>query len=123
MPNAQEILDQIEGIEPIAAPVGSAKLYFQPNIIELSETHKREILDRPDFISSDHRLKILSYATVEAGDQDTMSARRISLERAIIVKNFLKDSGVASTRIDIFPMGDQINGDPRDYVIVSLDSQ
>jgi outer membrane protein OmpA-like peptidoglycan-associated protein len=49
------------------------------------------------------RLRIEGFAT--GGDDAGAEARRVSLSRALVVRSFLMDQGIPSTRMDVYARG------------------
>ena len=60
------------------------------------------------------RLQLQAFATGKEGS--ISSARRISLARALAVREYLKNSGIRATRIDVRALGDQTDTQPVDRV-------
>ena len=64
------------------------------------------------------RAQIIAYA---AGTSDTASqARRLSLSRALAVRAYLIEKGIASTRLDVRALGYQVEGGSPDRVDISV---
>jgi outer membrane protein OmpA-like peptidoglycan-associated protein len=64
------------------------------------------------------RAQIIAYA---AGTSDTASqARRLSLSRALTVRAYLIEKGIASTRLDVRALGYQVEGGSPDRVDISV---
>jgi outer membrane protein OmpA-like peptidoglycan-associated protein len=64
------------------------------------------------------RAQIIAYA---AGTNDTASqARRLSLSRALAVRSYLIEKGIASTRLDVRALGHQVEGGLPDRVDIAL---
>lgn len=64
------------------------------------------------------RLQIVAYAS--AVDEGVSSARRISLGRALAIRDHLKGAGIAPERIDVRAMGSETNASPIDRVDLLL---
>ena len=63
------------------------------------------------FAKTTDRIEIVAYAT--AAGEDTGAARRLSLKRALAVRNVLLNQGIRSTRIDVRALGgSQAGGEP-----------
>ncbi len=60
------------------------------------------------------RLQLHAFATGENGNPS--SARRISLSRALSVREYLKNNGIRATRMDIRALGDRTDKNPMDRV-------
>lgn len=66
----------------------------------------------------DLRVQILAFA---GGDDLTASrARRLSLSRALAVREYLKAGGIDSRRIDVRALGDKATGEPKNRVDVKV---
>ena len=64
------------------------------------------------------RAQIIAYA---AGTSDTASqARRLSLSRALAVRAYMIEKGIASTRLDVRALGYQVEGGSPDRVDISV---
>ena len=122
-PSAKEVLDQNEGRPMEARPAEMLNDGLSLNYkAEDTEPNAEQHFAIEEYIVKnykDGRIKILSYAT--EGDNEDSSARRISLERAIKVREFLKDKGIPTRHVDMFPMGDQMPQPVRDQVIIQID--
>jgi outer membrane protein OmpA-like peptidoglycan-associated protein len=68
--------------------------------------------------SSGSRVQILAYGGAR-GDKGS-DARRLSLKRALAIRQVLIDDGVASERIDVRAMGGADDGGPADRVDVYI---
>jgi outer membrane protein OmpA-like peptidoglycan-associated protein len=64
------------------------------------------------------RLQLVAYAS--GPGISPSSARRLSLSRALAVRNVLIEAGVASSRIDVRALGDKPAGEPANRVDVNL---
>lgn len=69
------------------------------------------------YAAGEDRLQIRAYAANSAGDGGS-GARRLSLTRALAVRQYLIDKGIRSTRIDVRALGAPNEGSP-DRVEVS----
>ncbi|HXP12989.1 MAG TPA: OmpA family protein [Stellaceae bacterium] len=57
------------------------------------------------------RIQLVSYASAPGtGADDAVAARRTSLARAVVVRAYLIQRGVASTRIDVRALGNRVEG-------------
>jgi outer membrane protein OmpA-like peptidoglycan-associated protein len=61
------------------------------------------------------RLRIEGFA----GSDDANRSRRLSLSRALAIRGYLMDPGIASTRMDVFARGAIADGGPVDRVDVT----
>jgi outer membrane protein OmpA-like peptidoglycan-associated protein len=96
---------------PPATRLGSVT--FEPGSDALSEAARGE-LDRvvaslPDESSDARRIQLLAFASVE--DQLASPSRRLSLARALAVRQYMAGRGVAMTRIDVRALGTTRHGE------------
>jgi outer membrane protein OmpA-like peptidoglycan-associated protein len=70
------------------------------------------------FASGEDRLQIRAYAASTVSDGGS-GARRLSLTRALAVRQYLIDKGIRSTRIDVRALGAPTDGSPADRVEVA----
>lgn len=101
-----------------AAPAvsGSAltTLSFGNNQTDLSADARAALDASLAKLGSSGSVQVLAYAS---GDRDNPSkARRTSLSRALAVRTYLIDKGIASNRIDVRALGDQSQGGSADRV-------
>ena len=66
--------------------------------------------------SGEMRLRIEGFASGE----DANRSRRLSLSRALAVRGYLMDQGIASTRMDVYARGPQADGGPADRVDLTM---
>lgn len=85
-------------------------LNFIPAQTEMRAEEKEKIVALADKIKGDKekRLKIISYASQV--EEQSGSARRVSLQRAIAIRAVLIHSGIDSVRINVQAMGDRVEG-------------
>ncbi|MEK9970989.1 MAG: OmpA family protein, partial [Ferrovibrio sp.] len=70
------------------------------------------------FAAGDDRLQIRAYAASTVSDGGS-GARRLSLTRALAVRQYLIDKGIRSTRIDVRALGAPTDGSAPDRVEVA----
>lgn len=63
------------------------------------------------YMNGEDRLQVRAYAANSAGDGGS-GARRLSLTRALAVRQYLIDKGIRSTRIDVRALGAPTEGSP-----------
>jgi len=122
IPSAKDVLDQIEG-KPMRAPEVETldqdlSLNYNAEDTDPSTEQKAALEKYATQSFENRRIKILSYAT--EGENDDSSARRVSLERAIKVREFLHKKGISHRQIDMFPLGAQMSPPVRDQVIIQF---
>ncbi|MDA9976064.1 OmpA family protein [Alphaproteobacteria bacterium] len=64
------------------------------------------------------RVQLLAYATSQEGN--TSKARRLSLSRALAVREYLMAQGIVSTRMDVRALGDRSKSGPANRVDVMI---
>jgi outer membrane protein OmpA-like peptidoglycan-associated protein len=97
-------------------PVGDMSVLFDGDSAELSENVQADLraLANSMQASEDRRIQVLGFASSEGGSEDL--ARKLALSRALKVRTFLIDAGVASTRIQVRSLGDKSEGGPANRV-------
>ncbi|MCC7425584.1 MAG: hypothetical protein IT557_01660 [Alphaproteobacteria bacterium] len=103
---------------PAALTQGAAptSLVFAPEGLVLTQAMREELQRLARRMPSNEavRVQVLAYAT--APGNDAARARRTSLSRATLVRSFLIEQGLRSTRIDVRALGQQGSDGPRDRV-------
>lgn len=100
-----------------ALPPATAQLVFAPETAALSAEAKATLKDlAARFPAHDEnvRLQLIAYASGE--DMSASKARRLSLARALSVREYLMANGIEGTRMDVRALGDEAgrlpNGPP-----------
>lgn len=98
---------------------GVVTIPFQPGQGELP-AGELAVLDGlvKQFAGNEERLQVRAYAANTAGDGGS-GARRLSLTRALAVRQYLIDKGIRSTRIDVRALGVPTDGTAPDRVEVA----
>ncbi len=97
---------------------GQVRIVFEPQAHRLPEPAKAELAGLVETLMAEpfRRVQVLAYA---AGDDDTASvARRVSLGRALAVRSYLSDQGIAIGRMDVRALGNAAHEQPVDRVDV-----
>jgi len=68
--------------------------------------------------NEDARLQLMAYA--EGDSANASAARRLSLFRALKVREYLIDAGIRATRIDVRALGANVDEGPMDRVDVVM---
>ena len=99
-----------------------ARILYEPNASDLPD-QARPVLDGVAAAMRLHeglRIELVAYASGPAARP--AAARHLSLVRAVYVRNYLMEHSIASTRIDLHPLGRETDGGPPDRVdIEALD--
>ncbi len=108
-------------VDTSKSPDLAAQLIFAPGAADMVPNQKTVLAQ--DIIAplqedTNTRLQIVAYAT--AVDEGMSSARRISLGRALAIRDHLKEVGIAPERIDVRAMGSETNASPVDRVDLLL---
>ncbi|HLI13562.1 MAG TPA: OmpA family protein [Alphaproteobacteria bacterium] len=105
-----QLASQTPAAASSSAPERTLSIDFAAGTSDLSDSAKGTLdkivsnLQR----NADERLQLAAYA---AGSDDQASqARRLSLTRALAVRTYLIDKGIASTRIDVRALGNKVEG-------------
>jgi outer membrane protein OmpA-like peptidoglycan-associated protein len=108
--------DQQAALPPASAPAGPsavAQLAFAPETATLSAEAKGTLKDLAvRFPAHDEgaRLQLMAYASGEG--MSTSKARRLSLARALSVREYLIANGIDGTRMDVRALGDEAARSP-----------
>jgi outer membrane protein OmpA-like peptidoglycan-associated protein len=101
----------------------TVRMQFAAGAEEVPETAKTSLDDLVQKLAANEqaRLQLIAYAA--GGANEANEARRLSLRRAVAVRNYLRDKGIASSRMDVRALGNRSEGSaPADRVdIVMLD--
>lgn len=97
------------------APLERVRLRFESGSAALAEEGraKLEALARTLLAEPARRIEVRAYAA-GGGEARPSDIRRLSLSRALAVRSFLTDKGVAATRIDLRPLGEKAGSGPAD---------
>lgn len=112
-PTAHEVLEQLDNQDSSVEHnqhQNGISLNFTPEARALNETHKAALLMNiinPFKSLKNKRIKVISYAVAleKTTEDPAISARRLSLERALNVREFLKEHGISPRSVDMFPIG------------------
>ena len=105
-------------LPPSRAAQPSARLAFAAESADPPAELRNELRDVVEQLrrAPDGRLRIEGFAAGE----DANRSRRLSLSRALAVRAYLMDQGLAWTRMDVFARGNQPEDGPADRVDVTL---
>jgi len=108
---------------PAARAAGgpNARIAFAQGARDLPDTGKGELKGVIDEMKKDQQLRLRLEGFATGGDETGAEARRVSLSRALVVRSFLMDQGIASTRMDVYARGlGQPESPPGDRVDVTV---
>lgn len=109
-------------------PVPGARLSLKEDVSVIAFEQGADQLDRDAVESLEKlagilkandaaRITLVAYASVD-GKTEPRVARKISLNRALAIRDFLSGKGVSSTRVDVKPMGANVPSGDMDRVDV-----
>jgi outer membrane protein OmpA-like peptidoglycan-associated protein len=94
----------------------SVSISFAPQATELSASGETALAPIVERMNADEDVRVRLMAFASSNDESPSSVRRLSLNRAIAVREYLMDQGVQSTRIEVRALGDQSEGGDPDRV-------
>ncbi|MDH3597076.1 MAG: OmpA family protein, partial [Rhodospirillales bacterium] len=108
---------QRAALPPAGAALAPDRFVFAAGSAELSDQAKRDLETLAGQLraEADRRIQLLAYAGGETG---ASRARRLSLSRALAVRAFLVEKGVATGRVDVRALGGKVKEGPADRVDV-----
>jgi len=99
---------------------GELAIIFQGENVQLTDTEQEKLdkvaiklLDEPD-----QRLQLVAYATTAS--ENASVARRLSLLRALEIRNILIKKGVSATTMSVRALGDRVKSDPPNRVDIIM---
>ncbi len=99
-----------------ATEVGTTRVRFDGRSTKLSGTARQGLEGLAGKLKGNETLRIQLLAYAEGTAETANEARRTSLSRALVVRSFLIQQGVRSTRIDVRALGNKTEEDPKDRV-------
>jgi len=115
---------------PVAAPAavaaaaaGPMRVLFAAGAADLPDAAKPKLDALVQRLSSNDEARVQLVAHASGSDDQANEARRISLQRALAVRSYLIEHGIASTRMDVRALGNRSDGaagDPLDRVDVIM---
>ena len=95
-------------------------IVFQGEKVQLTNTEQKKLdkvaiklLNEPD-----QRLQLVAYATTAS--ENASAARRLSLLRALEIRNLLIQKGVSATTMSVRALGDSVKSYPADRVDIIM---
>jgi outer membrane protein OmpA-like peptidoglycan-associated protein len=105
-----------------AAPAASTHVLFTAGAVDLSNSAKSALDAVAAWLVANEQLRVQLVAYASGNADEANQARRISLSRALAVRTYLTEHGVATTRMDVRALGNRSEGDSPDRVdIVPVD--
>ncbi len=124
-PTARDVLENIEGIKSTESTgKGKFSLLFMPGETVLTFDMKNKLLSNyVPSVKKQPKQKLAVQAYASPGKDGETGARRLSLARALEVRDFLVGAGIEESRINVMPLGNQTESQLSDRVdIVPLKS-
>jgi outer membrane protein OmpA-like peptidoglycan-associated protein len=120
-----ETTDEADGSQIVMLPAAGpppvqARILFPEASVELSEPAKVELIRVAEMLTQDQSTSVQLLAFAQASDSGTVSAGRISLTRAFVVRAFLLEQGVQPLRMNLRSLADQAQDGPPDRVDILL---
>jgi outer membrane protein OmpA-like peptidoglycan-associated protein len=101
---------------PTENVAASLTIPFAAGVTDIDVGSQGTVKDLAQRMSSDKSLRVQLMAYATDPDKNTSKARRLSLDRAVAIRNMLIESGVERTRIEVRALGDQGEGGNLDRV-------
>ena len=99
-----------------AGPQGSKRLIFAEGSADLDEAAKQVLRAAAETLKTDQNARVQLLAYASSDDDSASRARRLSLSRALAVRQFLIKEGIRSTRMDVRALGNKFEDGPADRV-------
>ena len=99
-----------------AGPEGGKRLIFAEGTADLDEAAKQVLRAAAETLKTDQNARVQLLAYAGSDDESASRARRLSLSRALAVRQFLIKEGVRSTRMDVRALGSKFEDGPADRV-------
>jgi outer membrane protein OmpA-like peptidoglycan-associated protein len=105
---------------PKAPPPPPTRLLFAAGAADLPDGDKRKLDMVAEWLDTNRQARIEVVAYAAGGTEQANDARRMSLTRALAVRKYLADHGVATTRMEVRALGNHFaEGDPPDRVDIA----
>lgn len=108
---------------PASAPAWPLRLRFEAGAAEVTPEHRRRLAALARYLRQESGPRIAIRAYAEPVGEDASRARRLSLRRALAVRNVLTAEGLAATRMDVRALGASGESGPLDRVDIGLSKQ
>jgi outer membrane protein OmpA-like peptidoglycan-associated protein len=105
----------------VAAASGPARILFSGDKADLPDNAKGTLDAVAQRLSTDAHLRLQLVAFASGTADQANQARRVSLQRALAVRSYLMEHGVANTRMDVRALGNRNEGEePPDRVDIVM---
>ena len=92
------------------------RVLFPQGGIAIDADAESELIGLAGFLSANQAQRVVLQAYAGGDNQGGSDARRLSLSRALAIRSFLVDRGVAVERVHLRPLGSEIEDGPADRV-------
>jgi outer membrane protein OmpA-like peptidoglycan-associated protein len=93
-----------------------ASVLFEPDSADLTEDSRLQLERVALTMSEDKSMRVQLQAFAAEDDDSPNASRRLSLSRALVVRGFLIEQGIVSTRMQVRALGDKFEDGPPDRV-------
>jgi len=105
---------------PTAPPPPPTRLLFATGAVDLPDGDKPKLDAVAEWLDTNQQARIEVVAYAAGSTEQANDARRTSLTRALAVRKYLADHGVATTRMEVRALGNHsAEGDPPDRVDIA----
>ena len=91
-------------------------IIFERNSTDITPNIEDKLQKLIKKLNNNPNLRVQLHAFATGIDGNLSSARRISLSRALAIREYLKSAGIRTTRIDVMALGDNTDKQPIDRV-------
>jgi len=95
---------------------GMVRIPFDPESTALSDPAKTALAPLVEKLNSDFSLRVQVLAYAAGNDQSSTHARGVSLGRALAIRGYLSEQGIAMHRMDLRALGNSAQEQPADRV-------
>ena len=95
---------------------GMVRIPFDPESTALSDPAKTALAPLVEKLNSDFSLRVQVLAYAAGDDQSSTHARGVSLGRALAIRGYLSEQGIAMHRMDLRALGNSAQEQPADRV-------
>ena len=103
-------------LTPAADEALAARVLFGAGSADLTADGKGELQKLAQSLNEDETLRVQLLAFASGDGDEANAARRLSLSRALVVRGYLIDQGIPSTRMQVRALGNKYESGPPDRV-------
>jgi outer membrane protein OmpA-like peptidoglycan-associated protein len=97
-----------------------ASVSFEPDSADLTEDSRLQLERVALAMSENKSMRVQLQAFAAENDDSPNASRRLSLSRALVVRGFLIEQGIVSTRMQVRALGDKFEDGPPDRVDIHI---